>query len=53
MPKKDTRIVTNCDTVTKQRFQSFAVHFEDQEAALLALLDAYRDDAEKLQKPAF
>jgi hypothetical protein len=53
MAKKPERIIINCQNDTKERFQTFALLYDDQEAALRALLDKYRDGAEKIQRPAF
>lgn len=43
------KIVIRCDLGTKHRFHTFAVPFEDHEAALNALLEEY--EAEPDQKP--
>lgn len=43
------KIVIRCDLETKHRFHTFSVPFEDQEAALHALLDEW--EVEPGEKP--
>ena len=50
---RDERLYVRCGEDVKNTFQSFAAGYDTQEAALVALLDAYAEDRNRVAAVTF